>query len=426
MTLSTTSRTGLFLDLGDTLVRTRDDEIHLTADGRVTFLPNVIDLLRSRATDFDTVFVITNQSGIERGYLTPEISNAICEQIDQAMHGKLTDFWASPLKASAYRKPNTGMILGLADKHYIDLERSTMVGDSESDRQAAEAAGIGTFLWANEFFGWENEDGAEGTEILTPRSPLHENEVFKRGDVVIKDASEWTASVHTLLRHLEARDFPAPRLVGSGRDETGRETLSYIDGDVGWTGALSLEDAIAIGQMIRRLHDATATFTPPPDAEWYPWCGRSLGGPDRVIGHCDIAPWNIICRDGRPVAFIDWDFAGPTDPRVDLAQACWLSAKLHDDLVAEHEGLPPLEDRARILRAIVDGYGLSADQRAGFIDLIIEFIIHFNAWQADEFHITSQQHPSDPIIGWAFAWPSRSAAWIHRHRSTLQNALTRE
>lgn len=26
--------------------------------------------------------------------------------------------------------------------------------------------------------------------------------------------------------------------------------------------------------------------------------------------------------------------------------------------------------------------------------------------------------------GWAFAWPSRGAAWIHRHRSTLQNAIT--
>ena len=419
----TTSRTALFLDLGDTLVRTQDGEIDRTPNGRITFLPNVIETLRARGDDYDAVFVITNQSGIEKGFLSVNDSTAIAEQVSQALHGKLTDFWASPLVASDYRKPNPGMFLGLADKHFIDLSRSTMVGDSVIDRQAANAAGIRTFIWAKEFFGWDG-DGDDTLELLTGRSVLHDGEVFKRGDVVIRDAGPWTPAVHDLLRHLETVDFLAPRLIGSGFDEDGRETLTFIEGETGWDDAPSLEGAFALGEMVRRLHDASATYTPPKDAAWYAWSGRSLGTPERIISHCDIAPWNIVCRDGMPIALIDWDFAGPTDPRVDLAQACWLCAKLHDDSVAEHEGLPPLEDRARLLRAIVDGYGLSAGRRVGFVDLILTFIIHFNAWQADDLGITPQNHPTDPIIGWAFAWPSHSAAWIHRHRSTLQNALT--
>ncbi|MAG36421.1 MAG: hypothetical protein CL878_09275 [Dehalococcoidia bacterium] len=61
--------------------------------------------------------------------------------------------------------------------------------------------------------------------------------------------------------------------------------------------------------------------SPPPHATWGPRFGRPLGGPARVIGHCDVAPWNIVAHNGLPVALIDWDFAGPVDPVVELAQA---------------------------------------------------------------------------------------------------------
>lgn len=77
-----------------------------------------------------------------------------------------------------------------------------------------------------------------------------------------------------------------------------------------------------------------------------PGTAGTIGGPARVIGHCDVAPWNIVARDGLPVAFIDWETAGPVDPIVELAQLSWLNAKLHDDIVAGIEHLTPLADRA--------------------------------------------------------------------------------
>ena len=46
------------------------------------------------------------------------------------------------------------MFLELAELHGVDLRASTHVGDSERDREGAASAGVGTFVWARDFFGW--------------------------------------------------------------------------------------------------------------------------------------------------------------------------------------------------------------------------------------------------------------------------------
>ena len=180
-----------------------------------------------------------------------------------------------------------------------------------------------------------------------------------------------------------------------------------------------------MGALLRALHEATASFRPPAGTAWYPWFGRGLGGPGRVIGHCDAAPWNIVARDGLPVALIDWERAGPVEPLTELAQVCWLNAKLHDEIVAELEGLPPLAERAAHLRAIVDGYGLTAAQRRDFVARIIEFAAHDAADEADQAGIVGETPPTGaaPETLWALAWRIRATAWLCRHRAVLQAAL---
>ena len=127
-------------------------------------------------------------------------------------------------------------------------------------------------------------------------------------------------------------------------------------------------------------------------------------------------------RDFGVGAKLRWDFAGPVDPLVELAQACWLNAKLHDDDVAKRDGLPPLAHRAKQLRAIVDSYGLSIKQRSGFVHRIIEFVIHDTAEQANDAGVTPDTADRETL--WALAWRARAAAWLIRHRPTLQNALS--
>lgn len=270
------------------------------------------------------------------------------------------------------------------------------------------------------------QPSAPERELLCSKTLMHPSGVWRHGNVIVKDAHPWTATVHALLNHLESIGFDAaPTIVGSGFNREGQETLTYIHGVFMNKGDWSIQGATAVGQMLRRVHEATSSYQPPPGACWRPWFGRSLGSPKRIISHCDVAPWNIVARGGLPIALIDWDFAGPVDPMIDLAQACWLNAKLHDEIVAKREGLSSVEDRAILLRAIVDGYGLSRHQRLGLVELMIEFAMHSVAAEADEANILPETSLSalDRELPWAMAWRARAAVWMSKNKRILQDAL---
>lgn len=225
-----------------------------------------------------------------------------------------------------------------------------------------------------------------------------------------------------LLRHLEREGFEySPRVVGDGFDEQGRETLSYIEGEsphpYPWT-----DDALPqFGEILGKLHNATASFTPPAEAIWRPWFGRALGRPT-IIGHCDTGAWNIIARNGLPVALIDWEASGPVDPMVELAQACWLNALLFDDDLAETLRLGSPEARGRQVKALLDGYGLPQASRAGFVDRMRDFAILSAANEAVEAQITPET--TDATALWGVTWRTRSAGWLVRHHETLDRIVT--
>jgi hypothetical protein len=261
--------------------------------------------------------------------------------------------------------------------------------------------------------------------------------VHRRGNVVLREPRRWSRTVLALLRHIEREGFAgAPQVLGAGFDDAGREMLSFIEGESPAPYAWSDDAAFYVGRLLRELHDATATFVPPPDAVWMPSFCRELVGRRPLIGHCDTAPWNILARDGRPVAFVDWDSAGPFDAWWELAHTAWLNAQLHDDDVAKRLGLPDLGGRARQLRAIVDGYRLPARERTGFVDAMVEIAVRSAAQEAIDGGVTpnaSQPAPfgklggGPPLEGhdllWAVTWRIRGAAWMLRNRRTLERAL---
>jgi len=261
--------------------------------------------------------------------------------------------------------------------------------------------------------------------------------VHRRGDVVLRQARPWSKTVLLLLRHLHAEGSTgAPRVIGGGFDADGRETLSFIEGESPPPSPWTDEGVFAVGGMLRDLHRAAATFRPPRDAVWMPWWGRDLPGGQPIIGHCDAAPWNVLSRDGRPVALIDWDTAGPVDLRWEFAQAAWLNAQLHDDDVAERLGLPDAAARARQVRLIADGYGLSRRERAGLVEAMIEFAVRSAAQEAIDAGVTpdgtdpapmGRLGGGPPLAGhtllWAVTWRTRGAAWMLRRRAVLEAAL---
>jgi Ser/Thr protein kinase RdoA (MazF antagonist) len=192
------------------------------------------------------------------------------------------------------------------------------------------------------------------------------------GDTVRRPTGPWTPAVHALLRHLDAVGFAeSPRVVGI--DERGREMLSYLEGEtVGdaepWPVWTRSDATIAeAGDLLRRYHDAVASFVPPPDAAWR-FTDRPLDAGE-VICHNDCAPYNVVWRDGRIAGLIDWDVAGPGHPWQDLAFAAWQWVPLHHPSLLEPGWREP-PDMPRRLALLLDGYGLATGERAAAVEAI--------------------------------------------------------
>ena len=224
-------------------------------------------------------------------------------------------------------------------------------------------------------------------------------------------------TVHALLDHLERIGFTgSPRAVSAD----GEDIVTYLPGESVNPHAWSDEGIFRVGGLLRDLHDATASFTPPPGAVWHPWPFAS-NAPNAIISHRDTGPWNIIARDGLPAGFIDWVTAGPADRLEEIAATAWLNAQLHDDDIAERQGLPTAGARAAQLRRFADGYQLPRADRQRLVTAMIEYAIRDSAAEAIQAGVTPQTGECDAV--WAIAWRARSAAWMIRHRPLLDNAL---
>jgi HAD superfamily hydrolase (TIGR01662 family) len=92
--------------------------------------------------------VITNQSGIGRGLITPEAAAAVNREVDRLL-GPFR-VWRvcphAPEEGCACRKPAPGMLLDAAAELGIAPERLAFVGDIGSDVEAAAAAGAVSVL----------------------------------------------------------------------------------------------------------------------------------------------------------------------------------------------------------------------------------------------------------------------------------------
>jgi hypothetical protein len=225
---------------------------------------------------------------------------------------------------------------------------------------------------------------------------------IRHGERVLRPAGPWTPTVHALLRHLEQVGFPAaPRVVGDGYDEQGREVLTWIPGRIAHPRPYTEDQIWQVGQLLYALHEATASFQAPPEAVWQPWTLHSRS-PEAIISHCNVGPWHVIVCEDQPVGLIDWSLAGPTDRLDELAVSGWWNAQLHDDDIAAANGLADAAGRARQLRSFLDGYGLPAADRVGLVDQMIEFAIRDCAALAERKQITPTSTDSTTL--WTLAW----------------------
>ena len=106
------------------------------------------------------VFIVTNQSGIGRGYYSEKNYDEVTAHMTRllAIDGAhIDDIRYCPFHPEAkleryrgnhpWRKPAPGMLLDLLENWPVDTDRSFLIGDSSRDLDAARAAGIDAFLF---------------------------------------------------------------------------------------------------------------------------------------------------------------------------------------------------------------------------------------------------------------------------------------
>ncbi|GHO88672.1 phosphotransferase [Dictyobacter formicarum] len=216
--------------------------------------------------------------------------------------------------------------------------------------------------------------------------------IVRVGQTTRRPLGFWSPVVQSLLRHLEEQGFAgAPRFLGI--DQQGREILSFIEGEM---GHYPLQDAwwseetmVEVAHFVRRYHDAVSSFVPPADAQW------KQSFPDasahEIICHNDIAPYNTVYAQNRPVALIDFDEAGP-GPRIwDLAYAayCFVPLVHTNDPDLQRLGLVDPVRQGQRLRLFCATYGVDAHPVLAMVeqrlqrmyDIIIERAAYSPAFQ---------------------------------------------
>ena len=169
------SRPAVFLDRDGTIMRDADYCGH---PKQVEIFAGAGEALRRLKEAGFRIFIITNQSGIGRGYFSETDYHAVAEEVERQLGAGLingTYFCPDvPDNGSLRRKPAPGMILEAQHDHALDLARSFMVGDKAVDVECGRTAGVRTILVhtgkakqpGSSDADWEARDLTEAAEII--------------------------------------------------------------------------------------------------------------------------------------------------------------------------------------------------------------------------------------------------------------------
>lgn len=143
-------RPAVFLDRDGVIIQNRADYVKSLAE--VEFLPGALAAVARLASLGGLVVIVTNQSAIDRGVLSPGAAEAINQHVlaqVQAVGGRVDGIFVCPHRPEAgcaCRKPRPGLLLQAAERLGIDLAASVMIGDAVSDLEAGRAAGTQAML----------------------------------------------------------------------------------------------------------------------------------------------------------------------------------------------------------------------------------------------------------------------------------------
>jgi D-glycero-D-manno-heptose 1,7-bisphosphate phosphatase len=145
----------LFLDRDGVVI---EDRGYMRDPNDVVLLPSAAEALRRFADEGWKLIVISNQSGVGRGLITPVEMDAVQARFLQALRAEGVEVAAtyicahSPEERCVCRKPSPFLLKQAAAEHDVDLRQSWMIGDRESDLLAGRLAGCRTIWLRNKRF----------------------------------------------------------------------------------------------------------------------------------------------------------------------------------------------------------------------------------------------------------------------------------
>jgi hypothetical protein len=203
-------------------------------------------------------------------------------------------------------------------------------------------------------------------EVLTGGT-TNRGRVVRIGATVRRPWRRTSPATIALLQHLADVGFPgAPRFLGV--DEQCREVLSYVPGTAvtppypAW--ALTDEALVSVARLLREYHKAVSSFDP-ASRTWPPSPPAPFTG--ELVSHNDVNLDNVVFRDGRAVALIDFDLAGPGSRVWDVACAARLWAPLRPDRSIDDARHGRALARFRLF---VDSYGLPDADRDDLVTAV--------------------------------------------------------
>jgi D-glycero-D-manno-heptose 1,7-bisphosphate phosphatase len=154
-------RKAIFIDRDGTLIQDKD---YLHKAEEVEFFPGAIQALSKAAGAGFDIVMITNQSGVGRGYFTmadvEKVHERICRDCapENVQFLKIYVAPEHPEQPSRGRKPSPQFLLDARDEYEIDLSRSYMVGDKLIDLQAGWNAGLRRSILVRTGYGKQVEE----------------------------------------------------------------------------------------------------------------------------------------------------------------------------------------------------------------------------------------------------------------------------
>jgi D-glycero-D-manno-heptose 1,7-bisphosphate phosphatase len=180
----------VFLDRDGTLIEERD---FLRRPEEVAFFPGAVAALKRLQDAGFKLFIVTNQSGVGRGYFTLEDVENVHRHLLAEMERegvRLEKIYVAPEHPDAPsrgRKPSPQFLFDARDEFGIDLSRSYLIGDKRIDLECGWNAGVRKSILVRTGYGAE----IERRHLGTISDAFVAKDLEEAADWILQEAGEW-------------------------------------------------------------------------------------------------------------------------------------------------------------------------------------------------------------------------------------------